>query len=210
MLVADWMTSPVITVGQMAKVGVAAKLMDSHRIHQLPVISKSGRVVGMLAERDIRSAKAYHQANAHPKGLEGLDAEEVMTSNPVTVAPGDSVLRAAELLRRHRFGALPAIQDDQLVGIITRHDLLNALASVVGERHDSALVQVDLGQSTASSGEIIDNLQAGHSHPIAVIQGADYKERRFLILLSRKDTAQLEAALAAVGATMCPQRSDTP
>ena len=56
--------------------------------------------------------------------------ESVMTTNVITMTPGDGIVAAASLMRRERVGALPIIEGKRLVGILTRSDLLEALIAV--------------------------------------------------------------------------------
>jgi acetoin utilization protein AcuB len=57
-----------------------------------------------------------------------------MTSNVLTVQPDDSIAEAARVMRRGRIGALPVVEGERLVGIVTRSDLLEALVALVESR----------------------------------------------------------------------------
>jgi acetoin utilization protein AcuB len=103
-------------------------------VNQLPVVS-GGELVGIITDRDLRDAfpslteHVEHPVQAHAQTA-GIDVEEVMTRQVLSVAETESVHAAASLLLRERIGALPVLRDKQLVGIVTRSDLLRALISL--------------------------------------------------------------------------------
>ena len=119
-LVRDVMTRKVVTIGPETACDKARRLMEEHRIRHLPVVA-GGRLLGMVSDRDVRSAAA--QA---PSTL----AEKIMTPDPVTITPETRVEHAARLMLDGRFGSLPVV-DGHLVGIVTYTDLLRAFVHVL-------------------------------------------------------------------------------
>jgi acetoin utilization protein AcuB len=108
--------------------------MEVHRINQLPVVV-NGRLVGIVTDRDVRDAMPGAIAAArtaamgqrrHASPEEEPTVEAIMTADLLTLGPDDSVVAAARLLRRERVGALPIVQGNRLVGILTRSDVLDA------------------------------------------------------------------------------------
>ena len=104
--------------------------MSKHRINQLPfVINK--KLVGIVTDRDIRDAYPSSLRLLRGKDIDDFaDAhtiEEVMTYNVIVVEPRTSLREATQRLRRQRLEALPVVENEQLVGIITRSDLLDAV-----------------------------------------------------------------------------------
>ena len=130
--VADWMTEAVLAVETYDSIGIARELMAKHRINQLPVLDNDV-VVGIVTDRDLRDAYPTSMAIGETKRIDEFAArytvEEVMTRDVFTAAP-DAPLRAAvALLRQHRIGALPVVERKELVGIITRSDILDFVLS---------------------------------------------------------------------------------
>jgi len=117
----DVMTHRLVTIGPETSCDEARRLMDEHRIRHLPVVAE-GRLVGMLSDRDVRSAAAR---------ASGIAVGKVMTPDPVMVAPKTRVEHAARAMLARRFGALPVVDDGALVGIVTYTDLLEALVQVI-------------------------------------------------------------------------------
>jgi CBS-domain-containing membrane protein len=136
------MTRSVIAVGPRASIEQAARLMVEHRISGLPVVDDTGVPVGMVSEGDLivrqrpRPELRWWQlffsdperlAREYQKAI-GTTVEEVMTRPVVCVRPDSSVEAAAALLHEHRVRRLPVVAEGVLVGIVSRADLVKALA----------------------------------------------------------------------------------
>ena len=130
--VSDWMTEAVLAVETFDSIGIARQLMAKHRVNQLPVVDHDA-VVGIVTDRDLRDAYPTSMAIGEAKKIDEFAArytvEEVMTHDVFTVDPDASLGTAVALLRRHRIGSLPVVKDKQLVGIITRSDVLDFVLS---------------------------------------------------------------------------------
>jgi len=126
--VADWMSENVLAVETYDSIAVARQLMAKHRVNQLPVLDKD-QLVGLVTDRDIRDAyptsMMIDQTQAIDSFAEKVTVEEVMTHDVLIVRPDTPLTTAVGLLRKHRIGSLPVVQDKNLVGIITRSDILD-------------------------------------------------------------------------------------
>jgi len=116
MLVRERMSSPVVTVSRDATHRQALELMQHERLRRLPVVDRTGRLVGIVAERDLLLA-----ATRYPGA--GIEVGEVMTTKLVTATPAMDLAGAARLMLEHRVGGLPVVEDGSLVGIITESDI---------------------------------------------------------------------------------------
>lgn len=133
MRVQEWMTTVLVTVRPDDPVAQAQRLMRYRRIRHLPVV-RDGRLVGIITDRDVRDAMpgaiaAAREAAATSRrrhAEEEPTVEATMTADVLTLAPGDTVVTAARMLRRERIGALPIVEGTRLVGILTRSDVLDA------------------------------------------------------------------------------------
>lgn len=141
----DIMTSPVITAGPETTVREIAALLLKQRISALPVLEK-GRVVGMVSEADLlhRHEIGTDRLPAGPWWLRlfGADrspaeyvrsharkARDIMTREVVSVSEDTPVARIADLLDKHGIKRVPVMRGKRLVGIVSRANLVQALAN---------------------------------------------------------------------------------
>lgn len=130
--VRDLMTLGPVTVGHAAPLREVLVRMREDGVRQLPVVDGDGRLVGIITDRDVRLAMnsplILHDRKQDEELLESLKAESCMTPDPITISPDSPAYRAAEMLSSYKFGALPVLDGEQLVGIISVSDILDAFA----------------------------------------------------------------------------------
>ncbi|HZI95382.1 MAG TPA: CBS domain-containing protein [Patescibacteria group bacterium] len=136
MTVEQRMTRKVETLSEAQSLRDAIAVMQRHRIRHLPVVT-DGRIVGLVTDRDIKRAT--------PSLLSGVDqvqfdhvlsttrVAQIMTRSPFTVTPSTSLKDAAKVVIDRKFGALPVVEQDKVVGILTATDLLRALYEMLEE-----------------------------------------------------------------------------
>ena len=145
MQVKDVMTRNVISVGQDETILKAARLMLQNRISGLPVIDKDGELTGIVTEGDFLRRGELGTKRRRPKWLEfivgtgrladeyvhasGRRVDEIMTTDPVTVTEDDSLEKVVEVMERRHVKRLPVTRSGCTVGIISRTNLMHALAS---------------------------------------------------------------------------------
>ena len=142
MRIEDFMTRRVVTVTPDTSILAAAKLMLENHISGLPVVDTSAHVVGIISESDLLrddgkgvDGSPWLQMMVGPDALSGEPAQlgarkvgDVMTRGPVTVAPNASIAQACRLMEQHGIKRLPVVENDTLVGLIARADLVRAFA----------------------------------------------------------------------------------
>lgn len=130
--VRELMSTEVTTLERNEKLSLADSIMSIGRIRHMPVLDEDGKLVGLLSQRDLfHSAlvKALGYGTvAKQKMLEGLLVKEVMTNDPVTVSPDTDVAAAASIMAEKKFGCLPVVEGDDLVGILTEGDFVGYFA----------------------------------------------------------------------------------
>jgi acetoin utilization protein AcuB len=141
MRVAEIMTANPVTITQRNAIRTAINLMREGGFRRLPVVDR-GRLVGIITDRDLRRA-ANSPYVVREKWYDNfvLDHIEVgacMTPDPLTIAPDASVVEAARVMREHKIGGLPVVQNGQLVGIITETDLMDFLIELLEQQAQSA------------------------------------------------------------------------
>ena len=146
MTIEEVMTRDVITVAPTAPIHKAAQLMVEHGVSGLPVVDDDGRLVGIISEGDLilrqtrRGEKPWwsrffedgEQLVREYQRAMGTTVGEVMTREVITISPVWGIETAATILQNRRIRRLPVVLDGQLVGIVTRADLIKVLATEGG------------------------------------------------------------------------------
>jgi CBS domain-containing protein len=146
MIASDVMTRDVITIDPDQTVLQAARLMLQHRISGLPVVDQSARLVGVLSEGDFlrrRETKTEHRRSRWLEFLmgpgkiaseythtHGSKVGEVMTTELHTVDENAGLEDIVELMERYRIKRVPVMCGQELVGIVTRSNLMHAMVSM--------------------------------------------------------------------------------
>ena len=153
MLVGKRMTRNPKTVSPDDPLSFAARILREHRFHHLPVV-EGGRLVGILSDADLRNA-SYGTMPAEGGTAEDRPVREAMRTEVWSLTPDDSVEDALLILAREKFGALPVLSGDRLVGIITRADLLNAFVDLLDVNEVCFCVDVTFPRNLARFEELI-------------------------------------------------------
>jgi CBS domain-containing protein len=146
MRVKDVMTPNVICIGADEPILKAARLMLQNRISGLPVIDKDGELVGIVTEGDFLRRSELGTQRQRPKWLEfivgpgrlaqeytqssGRKVEAIMTPDPRTIGEDEMLEAVVDTMERHHVKRLPVIRGGRVVGIISRANLMHALASL--------------------------------------------------------------------------------
>ncbi len=141
----DVMTAGVITVAPDANIQMAARTMLEKRISALPVVDQGGKLIGIISEGDLirRTEVGTEASNSWWLRLlydneklatqfvkaHGVRVADVMSRDVVTAAPETPLAEIARLLEKNRIKRVPILKDGKLVGVVSRANLLQALAS---------------------------------------------------------------------------------
>src|ERR1041385_3142170 len=121
------MSTDLFTVKPDDLIDLAAIVMDWRHIRHVPVEDHEGRLVGLITHRGLLRLLSNGNRFIENKPV---TVRDVMVESPVTVSPSTSSLEAIDLMRKNRIGCLPVVDSDQLVGIVTSYDFLEAAARV--------------------------------------------------------------------------------
>lgn len=112
----------------------AAQAMSAHSIAAIAVTNDEGHLIGIVSERDLT-----HRVLAGGLNPQTTPISDVMTENPETLRPDDSVLDAAELMLGRKIRHLPIVTSDgKMVAMVSMHDLLKATLSALNADMDAA------------------------------------------------------------------------
>jgi len=113
--VSDLMSHPVITVTSDTPMEKVAQVLKEEGCTGVPVVDQ-GRLVGVISRRDFRKVKGAQRMKSPVKAF--------MSTKNITIGPENSLIEAARLMVKHDIGRLPVIENDQVVGIISRSDAM--------------------------------------------------------------------------------------
>ena len=142
-LVRDVMTRRPITISPEASVSSAVEVMRDRTIRHLPVVDGTGRLLGIVTDRDLRAAALSPALTEFlsvglKRAVEGaaqmlgeLRVKDVMTWGVVTTRPDASVAEAGAVMFERRIGSLPVRDEGTLVGIVTERDIFKALMMTI-------------------------------------------------------------------------------
>jgi acetoin utilization protein AcuB len=145
MFVRDWMSQPAVTIKPGLRLSAALKVMTSRRMRRLPVV-ENARLIGIITKSDIESAMGRTGRKSLLDDRFSLDQTvgEVMTTDPVSVAPGETIEGAAVAMSTRRISGLPVVENDKVVGMITETDIFRALIDMLGFNEGGARVVLAL------------------------------------------------------------------
>lgn len=136
MPVQDWMSKDLVTVDEDTSIMKASKVMKQNNIQHLPVLRK-GRLVGIVSDRDLKEATPSKATtlDIHEMYylLDKIAVKSLMPKTLVTIAPGDTVEKAAAVMLKNHISALPVVDaQGGLAGILTKGDIFRAFVSISG------------------------------------------------------------------------------
>jgi acetoin utilization protein AcuB len=133
MNVSDIMTPKPAVVRLHTSLRDTLEIMEQIRCHHLPVMSAEGHLIGIISDRDCRTAlnsPYIMRENWQDDELANrLQARAIMTPAPIVIAPEAPAEEAARLMLDNRVSCLPVMHDETLIGIVTTSDILKAFIS---------------------------------------------------------------------------------
>ena len=159
MFISKVMSRNVVTIDKDADILTAQEKLTKHSIRHLPVVQEDNLLIGIVTDRDIRSALPSSQLADKDKlqKIASYKIEDIMTKNPVSISPLDTIQDALLLLQKKRFGALPVVDDHRkLIGIISTRDLLREFIDVLGLNDPGTLLCLLVEDKIGQMKKIVD------------------------------------------------------
>jgi acetoin utilization protein AcuB len=181
MLIRDWMTKDVITVGPETSMMKASKLMREHKISRLPVVDESNRLLGIVSDRDLKEASPSKATSLDMHELYYLLSEirvkDIMTKTPLAVKPSETVEKAAVLMMNNNFGGLPVVDENlKVVGIITDSDVFKVLVNITGVTEGGVQLAFSLPNTQGSLKAVMDDLKDYNARVISVLTSFSHSD----------------------------------
>ena len=202
LLVKDSMTREVVTLSPQTTTGEALALCREKRIRHLPVI-EDDLLVGIVSDRDLRSATPALEDPERAEALARIRVHEAMARDVTTALPEDPVEEAANVMREKKIGCLPVVEDEELVGIITSSDVMEALVYLMGAHEPGNRLEVvmpdrpgTLAGVAGIFGELGINIVSAVAGPRHPLPGSPDPGR---VAVFRVDTMDLRSAVEILG-----------
>jgi acetoin utilization protein AcuB len=204
------MTRKVVTIGPEATVFEAHELMAQHKVRHLPVVVEGDKLVGIISDRDIRSALPfrYFRDGILPEEkaqFQGLRVKDVMTRKLITISPAYTIPDALLLIQNSKVGALPVVDDaGRLKGILSVRDLLRAFVNVLGIGEPGTLLCILVEEKVGQLKKIVDAItEMGVSFgSVLVARYWDENKRAVFPYLLTLNVAQVKKKLQDMGYTL--------
>jgi acetoin utilization protein AcuB len=204
MLVREVMTSDPITIRPDSDYLAAIALMRAGNFRRLPVVDEQGRLVGLVSINDLNRLQTSDASTSHSKqhafqqnGGVLIRVGEIMKRTVITIPPDYPIEEAAQMMLEHRFGSLPVVEGEHLIGIITDSDIFKMFVRMLGGGGQAIRLSVQVdntpGQFAAVAAQVAGiggNILSLASYP------ADSPDR--LNLTMRVEGVPLEELITAI------------
>lgn len=145
----EFMTSEPCTMRETDSIDDAWKVMTEKHIRHIPVTDNDNRLLGLVTQRDVLAAT--EPGNTSHESDSGIMLSDIMIRNVSSIHKTGSLRQAAMYLQSHKYGCLPVLSDDRLVGIITDTDFITIAINL--------LEQVELAEEESMIDETIDDIE---------------------------------------------------
>jgi len=208
MFVSRSMTRNVITVDPEAGILDAQELMAKNNIRHLPIINQDRQLIGIVTDRDIRSAlpyRFYDEPQDEREKIAALKVNDIMTKDPLSISPAYTIQDALLMIQNSKVGALPVVDDERrLKGIISVRDLLRAFINVLGIGEPGTLLCILVEEKVGQLKRIVDavteeNISFGS---VLVARYWDKNKRAVFIYLLTQNVAHVKKKLQDMGLTL--------
>ena len=210
MFVSRSMTRQVIMVDPDARIFDAQELMQANDIRHLPVVDKNENLVGIVTDRDIRSALPYSYFQksldeAEKEKIAGLRVKDIMSSKPISISPTYTIQDALMVIQEAKVGALPVVDEaGKVTGIISVRDLLRAFINVLGIGEPGTLLCILVEEKVGQLKKIVDavteeNISFGS---VLVARYWDENKRAVFTYLLTLNVAHIKKKIENLGFTL--------
>lgn len=207
MFIAQNMTRKVITIDPEAGVLEARDRLQQYKIHSLPVVGPEGSLIGIVTDRDVRSAlpagiSSEDELERLKQRLAELKVQDIMTAQVVTLSPNNTLEDALLLMQQVHVGALPVIdRDRKILGIIAVRDLLRGFAEVLGIDEPGTLLCILADDQPGQMKRIVDAITEEKIRfgSVLVARGWEKGKRAFFPYLFTHNVMRIKKKLEGSG-----------
>ncbi len=211
MLVGERMTRNPVTITEDANIDDALHLMREKKVRRLPVMDHSGRMVGIVSDKDLLHASPSPATTLSIYEmhylLSKLTVKRVMSSPVITVGSNTPLEEAARIMADNKIGGLPVVEDGRLTGIITETDVFKLLIELLGARTPGLRATLAVPEAKGQLARITACIaDLGGNIVSLVTSGEREGERQVTVKASDVDPEKLRRALDEIGVTIVDLR----
>jgi len=201
MLVGERMTRNPVTILETASIDDGIHLMRERRVRRLPVLDSSGKMVGIVSDKDLLHAAPSPATSLSVYELHYLLArltiKQVMSSPVISVTADTPIEEAAAVMADHKIGGLPVVEGGALVGIITETDIFKILVELLGARQPGLRVTLAVRDAKGTLANITQALAAQGANVISLVayEGVGEFDSRITIKLGDVDAETVRRVL---------------
>jgi acetoin utilization protein AcuB len=207
MFVKDRMTKHPLTVRTNESVSDTHRYMQEQHIRHLPVVDKSGEMVGLVTEEDLLKAEPSSATSLSVWEIHSLlmkvKVKSVMVRDVITTKENTPIEEAAHLMMEHKIGCLPVLREGKLVGIITENDLFRTFMELFAGRQRGLRVTMEVpdreGQLAKIARAVAD--QGGYIAACGTFMAEDPTKWGLVLKVRNVNQAVLEDALSKIEET---------
>jgi acetoin utilization protein AcuB len=207
MFVTEMMKTDLVAVNPETKLSEARSLMMEGNFRHLPVVDAEGKLVGIVTDRDMRDAhpSSLLDEESYQKTLDKVmqhTISEIMTAEPITVAPYYTLQDTLLIIGKKKVGALPVVDEEgHLKGIMSTRDLLRAFVNIMGIEEPGTLLCILVNEEPGQLKKIVDiayeeNVSLGS---VLVARDWDTEKRAIFPYLLTNNVMSIKKKLLALG-----------
>lgn len=181
MLIENWMTKDVVTGTPEMSMMKASKIMKEKGVGRLPVVDEAGVLLGVVTDRDIKEASPSKATTLDMHELYYLLSEvklkDIMTKKVVTIKPGETIERAAQLMLENNIGGMPVVDDkNKVVGVVTDSDIFKVLVRITGVMEGGIQIGVRLPNKPGGMVPVLDYLKDNGARLMSLLTSCEPAE----------------------------------
>ncbi len=214
MLVGERMTRNPVTILDTASIDDGLHLMRERKVRRLPVLDGSGKMVGIVSDKDLLHAAPSPATSLSVYELHYLLAKlsikQVMSSPVISITPDTPIEGAARIMADNKIGGLPVVENGALAGIITETDVFKVLLELLGARTAGVRMTVKSREAKGVLAQITRVLADVGANIVSVVAyaGPIASEPRIMFKLTDVDAEVARKALEQAGIAVVDVRVD--
>jgi acetoin utilization protein AcuB len=204
MLVKDRMSKHPLTISQDLSLSETHRYMQEQKVRHLPVVDKSGDLVGLVTEDDLlraepSSATSLSVWEIHAL-LDKVKVKGVMVQDLITTTEDMPIEEAAQLMLDHTIGCLPVLRDDKLVGIITESDVFRTFMELFAARQKGLRITIEVPDQEGELAKVAQAIadQGGYIAACGTFMAEEPTRYGLVLKVRNVDRSVLTEALAQI------------